>query len=152
MSHLSKRAVDILLSHKRNSDPEDEDARWNEALDAVAWAYLVAREACDEAEQGAADAVAAKSDYDSESADGESSTDAHERVLGGTTKADLALFAAAAALNDATSTLQEHADMYSRLEGFVFATAKYTYETADAAKIANEAWEAVHYGREDEDD
>lgn len=152
MSHLPKRAVDILLSHKRNSDPEDENPQWNEAFEAVAWAYLVAREACDQAERGAADAAAAKTDYDAESAGSEPPTDAHERALGGTTKADLALFAAAAALNDATSTLEAHQEMYARLEGFVFATAKYTYETADAAKIANEAWEAVHYWREDEDD
>ena len=108
MSHLSKRAIDLLLSHKRNLDLEDEDPQWRAAFEAVAWAYLVAREACDEAERGAADAAAAKSDYDAESAGSEPSTDVHERALGGTNKADRALFAAAAALNDATSTLEAH--------------------------------------------
>ena len=41
--------------------------------------------------------------------------------------------------------------MYGNLAGFVFATAKYTYETFDAARIANEVWETVYLWRQGND-
>ena len=151
MSYLSKHEIEILF-FAREGRLSDSDSEKDKAIDAVAWAYFIAREAHDEAQRGAADATTAKSDYDAESANEEPSEDIRTKAFDGTMRADHALYVAAGALHDATSALREHQEVYRSLAGFVHATAKYAYETADAARVANEAWEAIRYWQDDEDD
>ena len=150
MSYLSDKDVKNLFEHRPLQQAESDDA-YGDELTAVAWAYFVAREVLDQAQRGAADAVSAKEEWES-TTEPSLSGELKDKVLNASTRADRAFFAATDALRDGAAALKENPRLHGNLSTFVFATAKYTYETVDAAKVANEAWEAVWYSDDENGD
>ena len=143
MSYLSDKDIKNLFDHRPLQRAES-DGAYGDELTAVAWAYFVAREALDQAQRGAADAVSAKEEWESTTEES-LSEELKDKVLSASLRADRAFFAATVALRDGAAVLKENSPLHGNLADFVFATAKYTYETVDAAKVANEAWKAVWY-------